>query len=339
MDDQLVPVSYHYMAYGLTIRSDRALPMLVPTDGSDVDLCITFAGDDASFRADDSGELVHPRIVSDTTLFKVWRTRDGGLRLRVSYREEYCAFVVNATGTDVSVYWSARTPLQDVLLYLVGPVLGSVLRLRGALCLHGSVLTSAGGAFVLIGPKRSGKSTTAAALAASGCNVLADDVAVIALRDGTYMVESGYSGMRLRPSSAAHLFGDDHELPDLWSSQHDREYVQRSYVDLSEREGSFSTAPHPLTALYVLGPRLDVQTTQVHEVPRTKALLALASNAYVDYALTDSARLREWKTLEHMLRTVPVRGLVRPNGLDRLDEICNVILEDHDALAAAQARP
>ena len=259
----------------------------------------------------------------------MWQTAGGGLRATAAHRGEYCTFVVAPGGAQVDVAWSSVTPLQDVMLYLLGPVLGIVLRLRGAICLHGSAVSYRGRAAVLVGPKGAGKSTTAAALMARGCTVLTDDVAVIERADGRFYVQPGYPGMRLRAAPAAHLYGAEAALPGLWSEAPDREHVQRRYLDLSDRNGRFSTRALPLAAVYVLDGRRAAGThPRIDPLPRMQGLLTLAANAYVDYALTEAARAHEWRSLEQMLREAPARRLVRSEGLDTLDAICDVLLDD-----------
>lgn len=331
--EEIVPFVYRYQAYGLRVESDRALPGLIPCDDEQVDVTITFVGDCVALGGDTSGQLVYPKTSSDQSILRVWRTANGGLRLTASYRGEYCTFVVEPGGAQVRVAWSPVTPVQDVLLYLLGPVLGSVLRMRGATCLHGSAVAYQGQAAVLIGPKGAGKSTTAAALLERGCKMLTDDIAVIREADGQFYVEPGYPGMRLRDTSAAHLYGTADALPGLWSDAPDRALVQRRYLDLQERSEQFSAQALPLAAVYVLEGRGPAETPpRVHALPCAPGLLMLAANTYVDYAHTEASRVQEWRGLERLLRAVPARRVIRPDGLGSLDGICEALLGDLRAL-------
>ena len=332
---------FRYTAYGLRIGADRPLPALLPDESGPPDVRIAFVGDHASMGRDTSGTLIYPAAHTDRTVLRAWRTEDGGLRLTAAYRDEYCTFSVGPAGADVRVAWSACTPLQDVLLYLLGPVLGAVLRQRGVICLHGSVVSWEGQAAVLLGSKGAGKSTTATALLEHGCAMLADDVAVITEVDGAFWVQPGYPGVRLRPDPAAHLFGSESALPGLWSDAPDREHVQRRYLDLRTDAGRFSPQPVPFGAVYLLGRRGPTGgIPQVQSLPRMESLLALAANAYVPYALTEPGRVREWQGLERVLKAVPARYLARAEGLDTLPETCAALLEDlHRLRPATTAQP
>lgn len=330
--------SYSYRAYGLTITSDRAMPMLAPCEGERADVSVTFVGDRPELKEDTSGTLVYPRPSSASSILNVWRTADGGFRLTARFRDEYCTFVVDPEGKEVLVAWAEKTPLQDVLLYLVGPVLGVVLRLRGNVCLHGSALACEGYSFVLIGSKGAGKSTMAAALIERGCSMLTDDVAVLTEAGGRFLVQPGYPGVRLRPQAAATLFQDEEELPALWSDADERHRVQRRFLNLQSNGARFCPDAQPVAAVYLLGSREpSCPAPRLQELPLMQGLLALAANTYVDYALTTAERAAEWKTLHRFVKSAPVKAFERPEGLDSLKAVCDVLLDDFTTASQAVA--
>src|SRR5439155_24208272 len=74
-------------------------------------------------------------------------------------------FIIDRKGTEVWCVWPDTLTLEDAVVYLLGPVLGFVLRLRGITCLHASAISVGDRAVVLLGPAGAGKSTTAAAFA------------------------------------------------------------------------------------------------------------------------------------------------------------------------------
>ena len=102
---------------------------------------------------------------------------------------------------------------EDLLTYLLGPVLGFLLHLRGVPCLHGSAVAVEEGAVAFLGPAGSGKSTTAALFARHGHGVFSDDIVPVHEKDEPFLVHPGYNYLRLWPESGRMLFGAAETLP------------------------------------------------------------------------------------------------------------------------------
>src|SRR5919201_1469078 len=69
-------------------------------------------------------------------------------------------FAVERQGREVWADWPENYSLEDACTYLLGPVMGFVLRLRGVTCLHASAVAVGDHAIALAGSPGSGKSTT-----------------------------------------------------------------------------------------------------------------------------------------------------------------------------------
>jgi hypothetical protein len=124
-------------------------------------------------------------------------------------------FVVDRHGARIWASWPESLPLEDTATYLLRPVFGFVLGLRGVSCLHASVVVVGGRAVALLGPAEAGKSTTAAVFALQGYPVLSDDVAALLDWQGRVLVQPAYPQLRLWPSSVAALYGSPDALPTL----------------------------------------------------------------------------------------------------------------------------
>ena len=111
--------------------------------------------------------------------------------------------------------WPDSSTLEDAATYLLGPVLGFVLRLRGITCLHASAVAVGDRAIALMGPANAGKSTTAAGFSRMGFPVLADDIVALSEPDEILRVQPAYPQLRLWPESAAFLYGSADALPRL----------------------------------------------------------------------------------------------------------------------------
>ena len=88
-------------------------------------------------------------------------------------------FLMDSTANRI---WGAPGPglsHDDLCVYLIGPIMGFVLRQRGVTTLHASSITFHGRAIALVGDAGAGKSTTAAALGLRGWPVLCEDVCAL----------------------------------------------------------------------------------------------------------------------------------------------------------------
>ena len=93
--------------------------------------------------------------------------------------EDGARFAVERRGREVWADWPENYSLEDACTYLLGPVMGFVLRLHGVVCLHASAVALGDRAFAIAGLPGAGKSTTAAAFASAGFPVLSDDIVAL----------------------------------------------------------------------------------------------------------------------------------------------------------------
>ncbi len=89
----------------------------------------------------------------------IFRLPDGGLWMRYA---DGVSFRIDHNLASVQGWWLPPRELGDALGYLLGPVLGLLLRLRGRVCMHASGVVIQGGALLFIGAEGAGKSTTSA---------------------------------------------------------------------------------------------------------------------------------------------------------------------------------
>ena len=94
-----------------------------------------------------------PRLIVNTLA--------GGRYFHFDY-EYGVEFVFNQSATKVWGRWKESLALEDAALFLLGPIIGFMLRLRGITCLHASSVVVDGKAFAMTGPSGAGKSTASA---------------------------------------------------------------------------------------------------------------------------------------------------------------------------------
>lgn len=327
-----------YSVFGLTLGADRPIPGLIPQaavartatriwlDAVSVPPEVRTLHEDVWYVGG-QGEGGSPGL-------RVWRLA-GGVYFRLQYGDG-TEFLVDGAGARIWASWLEPLTLEDTATYLLGPVLGFVLRLRGITCLHASAVAVGGRAIVLLGPAEAGKSTTAAALCRMGYPVLTDDVAALVDRDGTIHVEPAYPQLRLWPDSVAMLYGAADALPRLTPNWDKRA------LDLTHNGYRFQHQPLPLAAIYLLAERSTDAEVRVEGLQGRERLLALLANTYVSYLLDSAMRAQELAVLGRLASGVPVRRVVPPAQPNGLTPLCTRILEDVQALlrpSTADRRP
>jgi hypothetical protein len=229
-------------------------------------------------------------------------------------------FAVARDGHEVVGDWPENYSLEDAATYLVGPILGFVLRLRGILPLHASCVAVDGRAIALLGAPGAGKSTTAAAFARLGYPIVSEDVVALSERGNSFWVQPGYPRINLWPSSVETMFGAEDALPVVTPAWGKR------FLAVDENGLLFQHEPLPLSAIYFLSVRnSDSQTPVIESVEGMLALMTLVTNTYVNYILDDAMRSREFDVLGRLVLSVPVMS-VRPSADSaHLAELCNGI--------------
>jgi len=292
--------------------------------GRPIDLRIELGslGRFADLTAADYGLYRH-RPESDPpehAMVRVARAGDG--HYRVSYADG-AEFVIDETASEIFGVTGGQLTHDDLLVYLQGPILGFVLRLRGITCLHASAAVDDGRAFAVLGQAGMGKSTTAAMCARLGLPVLTDDVLALADRGSAFDAQPGLPRILLWPPSVGALFGDPDALPRIVGNWDKR------YLDLTGTGYRFSGRAAPLGAVYVLGQRLPPgQEVEISELRGTRALALLVANTYANDFLDARLRSRELDVLARLVTHVPVRMVRAPDDRGALPRVCDAMLAD-----------
>ena len=314
-----------YSIYGLRLRCSAALPALVPAIGmrGEVDVDVSF--EPLADETDEDRDHSHDWYVSDAVeagepILRIRQLETSG-DLLLEYPDGM-RFRIDSSGSSIIASCPDDLTIGDAALYLLGPVLGVVLRLRGDVCLHGSVVELDGGAVGFIGPQGAGKSTTAAALATAGRRVLSDDLLVLRRRGASIHAEPGYPLLRLWPASVAALYGSPEAMPRLVPGW------EKRYVDLVATE-AFVPEHLPLRAIYVLGGRRSGLATAITEsLTQRRALLELVANSYAGRLPGPSARRAEFELLSTLTRRLPIRRLILGGDWATTSTLGEVLLDE-----------
>lgn len=232
-------------------------------------------------------------------------------------------FAVERRGREIWGDWPDNYTLEDACTYLIGPVIGFVLRLRGMTCLHASAVAIDKKAIALVGFPGAGKSTTAAAFAQRGFPVIADDVVALAEEGENFLVPPGYPRVNLWPDSVRALLGSEEALPRITPTW------EKRYLVLDENGLGFASKPLPLGVIYLLDEREPGLAAPVfEEIAGGDAVAALVANTYVNYLLDRDMRSTEFDVLSRIVARIPIRR-VRPTADPAaVFHLCEIIASD-----------
>jgi hypothetical protein len=256
---------------------------------------------------------------------QIWDVQEGEFLL-VSYCGEAEFWLDRRAGT-LWAQWPANSSLDNTLSYLVGPIMGLLLRLRGAVCLHASAVNIGGFAIVFVGPEGAGKSTTAAAFARQGFAVLSDDIVALVEREQQFHVLPAYKRINLWDDSVRMLYGSAEALPQIIPNWEKRR------LELGEDgKTRFEESVLPIGAIYVLGDSTASSAESVESISQKTAMMTLVTNTYATNILDAKQRAEEFAVLGRLVSAVPVRMINAQRGTLRVDELCDVIQRDFISL-------
>jgi hypothetical protein len=315
-------------AYGLTLLSDEPLPGLAPAPpGAAADVRVRLRAMPAWLTP---GTLAgarewRPAALDADAPLRIHRTGEGWFHLAYA---DGTRVAVDGGGTEVWADWPEGVMLDATATYLVGPVLGWILRLRGVLALHASVAAVDGAAVALAGAAGMGKSTAAAALARAGWAVLSDDVAALDEEGGAFSARPAFPRVRLWEDAVEALFGAPDSLPRVCAGW------EKRYLPLDDLD-AFGTRSAPLAAVFLLDDARP-EGAAAEPVARAEALRALLPHTYAGALLDARMRGRELEALSRLVSRVPVFRLHLPDGAARMGEVAPVIAAELARLRAAR---
>lgn len=328
---------YYYGLFGLCLQTHCAIPGLLPGPvNASADIKVWLGPQPPRWVQE---HLPHRR--------KIWyqsENRDEGKSAHLTIwlwdtaYFEFCysddiRFVLDKKGHCIWGTWSGKQTFEDAVTYLIGPIIGFVLRLRGIVALHASAVVFDEYAVGFLGRSGAGKSTTAAAFANRGYPILADDVSALqGSENNNFVVQPAYPRLRLWSTAAVALFGSAEALPLLTTT-----WTKR-YLDLTGSVHHFQHKPLPLTAIYLLNGRsADAKAPFVEALSLQDSLISLVANTYANHFLDTAMRAQELQRLSRIVQSIPVRRVTPHTDSARLSMLCDIILSDFQQLHSARA--
>ena len=242
-------------------------------------------------------------------------------------------FWIDRNSTNIWAIWPDTSSLEDATTYLLGPVLGLLLRLRGEVCLHASAVVLVGRVAIFVGEAGAGKSTTGAAFARKGHPIVSDDVVRLVEQENAFYVQPAYPHISLWPESVEFLFGSPEALPRFSAAWDKRDLA------LGDRGTQFELHSLPVGVIYILGDRSSDPAPFLAELSPQSALMSLVANSYGTRVLDTEMRAKEFEFYARLASTVPVRQLIPHTDPSRLDLLCRIVQEDFESSAGRRTVP
>ncbi len=209
---------------------------------------------------------------------------------------------------------------EDVQLYLLGSMMGTIMHQRGALPLHACAAAFGGRALAFAGPSGVGKSTLLAALVAQGGAFITDDIAVVTpLGGGKVGLWPGAQRAKLDPLSLAALGRTGAGLEPAGGPQ--------GKFHLPVSGGEPVRGPVPLARVYLL--RDGEGPPRIEPLSGLDAVTALLEDVYVLGCATALGLAAQcFRLAAATAAAVEVGRLVRPRGMDRLADTVRLVLSE-----------
>jgi hypothetical protein len=327
---------FHYSAFGLSFGANRAIPGLIASDTSPaaahVEIFLGSGPRDLPARVRENDELYYVSRDIDEhgePGFQIWRMGNGKF-LRMDYVDGV-RFWLDRDGTSVWCAWPDNLTIADAAVYLLGPVLGFLLRLRGVTCLHASAVAFGDRAIAFAGPAGAGKSTTAAALARRGHPVISDDIVAVEERDGRFLVFPAHPHLGLWPESVEMLYGGQTKIPGFAS------IWDKGRLSLSDHNLKFEERPLALGTIFLLGERTsDPAAPFLETAPAREGFMELIANSYGTSLLEKDMRALEFELLGDLIAQVPVWRMRPHRDRAKLASLCDLIERSCGSLGAAR---
>ena len=320
---------YSHSAFGLHITSNLAIPTLPSIEAAGPTDVVVYLGDLPAWLQDAMPtakiRILGPGFDALGNPTRILWELNGGSHFYYRYLDG-TEFVLDSAGTNVWARWPDTLSVEDTATYLLGPIFGFLLRLRGYVCLHASAVSFHDRVAAFLGPAGEGKSTIAAAFAELGFAVVSDDVTLLVDRFDQFLVTPAYPCVRLWSDSVTGLYGEDANLPLLTPNW------DKLYLDVSKNGYRFQGQTLPLAAVYLLERRTDAPS--VHEMSANEKIIALVGNSYGNFLLDREMRKSEFDVVTRLTSRVPVRRLTYPSDIGGLRETCDLVIRNVQSLVA-----
>jgi hypothetical protein len=201
---------------------------------------------------------------------------------------------------------------------VLGLAMGLILEQRGTITFHASAVDLGRESVAFAGPKRAGKSTTAAAFHAAGYSVITDDLLPVSLENGRAYSIRGFPHLKLNPQSAS-LFGEK-----KFKKSHIID--PKSSKKLYSPEGSSINYKMPLRTLYILDRQEGIEKCKSEKLNGVNSLKYIINSIYSFQMKKEVSQVVAERCMK-LAKNVEVKLLKRPNSMGNPKKIVKLVSE------------
>lgn len=290
---------FNYHAFGLNISSEIELPGMLEAPDDEVDVKISLE------------ELIIPSTPDGPNYFLdqedvyLWWDDIGKVRIN--------------DGKEITVDLIAGE--NQMIPFLLGPVMAFLLHQRGFLVLHGSSVKINHGAIAFLGYRTFGKSTTAINLYKRGYPLITDDILAIKFdKKGKALVYPGYMHVRLSHDS----FHNVKDTTDILTPI--RTIAGKQFCDTSH---GFSPEPLDLKRIYILD---KSDRTGITTLSSQKDLVDLIIHSVAHRIFNEKDQANNLIQIANLINNIQIRRLEIVHSFNDISKIIEVIEEDISTL-------
>ncbi len=258
---------------------------------------------------------------SGTPALRIFQEQKHGLFHLVYF--DGMQFWMDRHGTKLWASWPSESSAEEAATYILGPVLGLLLRFRGITCLHASAVAIDGSVIAFVGAEGAGKSTTAAAFARAGYAAVSDDIVALVERDGDFFVSPSYPHLCLWPESVEMLYGTKPMLS-LLSFQ-----IGKNAAFLLQTAERVSRMARCLSARSIFLMKFATSRAPTSKPSRGRLDFSHSSPTAIATNMLDSEmRASEFRNLSSLVAKLPLRRLFTSKGQLPPADLCQAVLQD-----------
>ncbi len=327
-----LPIVPRYSIYGILLSSDLPLPELTPVKLTRADRQPDLAVSLKATRRARLGRLSWSMLyeAADGTVWTLWAKDERGYFLRFPRLAD---FRVSYAGDRIECLSRAAATSSATLHHLlIDQILPAVLSIRGGEAVHATAVVTPYGLCAFTGPSGAGKSTLAASFLLAGCPSFGDDCLALEAAGTRILGAPAYPGVRLWDDSL-HSIAKRRKPAGARALPRVAHYTTKHRAFEPESAASFPAAPQPLAAIYRIvrepsGANGHPATPKIEPLSGRDAMVELVNASYRLDLANRHLLAREFRFLERVARSVPMRRLCVPDDFAALPAVRAAVLSD-----------
>lgn len=220
-------------------------------------------------------------------------------------------------GSHITIMPEQGAHEDDILIFLMGSVMGALLHQRNILVLHAGAIAVNGESVIFSGISGVGKSTLTAGLHRRGYPFLADDLCAVNAVNGHPSVISGFSRLKLWADTLKKLETDTNNLKAVrWGGR-----LEKYFMPVETIHGE----PVPIKAVFVLQTTNTGSLDIIEQRGSEKVNLLVDNTFRMNYLRGLGGKKDHFQQCAAMGAKVRIFKTVRPTGGFLLDELMDAV--------------